>query len=255
MRHIKNISVKGSWSFVEEQIREERPPVFWRLVLLVEDVARSEEVGPVRRRSDSNTLEIDFPLEVGYVVERDDRRLVQEFEGMVRRYAEAEDERDFRSTDGPLPAGVGFELESRVPTGTGTMLEVIGPGGRATAFRGGRGMTGADVTIRRRGREQSGMWRHPHEILRPLEQALGEDFMGMEERPTMRAAFGYFELSKYEPQSLMRPVFLFAIEQKQGPDGRWPGFQRIVVSPATTAGEFDISEGLGMWAESLRCSG
>jgi hypothetical protein len=254
MRHMKNISVRGSRSFVE-QIREERPPVFWRLVLPSEDVARFEEVGPVRRRSDSNTLEIDFPLEASYVVERNDRRLVQEFEGTVRRYAEAEDARDFRATDGPLPAGVGFELESRVPWGTGAMLVVIGPGGRATAFRGARGMTGADVTIRRRSREQRGIWRHPYEILRPLEQAMGEDYMSMKENPTVRAAFGYFELSKYEPQSLMRPVFLFAIEQEQDPEGRWPGFQRIVVSPATTAGEFDTSDGLGMWAENMRCSG
>jgi hypothetical protein len=91
--------------------------------------------------------------------------------------------------------------------------------------------------------------------MRPLVRALGEDFMGMEEEPAVRTAFGYFELSKYEMQSLMRPVFLFAIEQGQDPEGRWPAFQRIVVSAATTAGGLDSSEGLGMWAESTRCSG
>ena len=242
-------------SFVEAQIGQDRPPVFWRLVPPDEDMARFEEVGPLRRRSDSNTLEIDFSQKADYPVYWDDRRPVQEFEGMVRKLAVVEDERDFRVTDQPLPAGVGFELESRVPRGTGTMLEVIGPGGRATAFRGVRGMTRADITIRRRIRWRRGMWRRPYEILRPLEQALGEDFLGLGEKPTVRAAFGYFELSKYEPQSLMRPVFLFAIEQEQGPEGQWPGFQRIVISPATTAGEFDMSEGLGMWAESIRCSG
>ena len=203
---------------------------------------------------DSNTIEIVFPLDARFAV--DPRRIVQEFEGIVRRSAEEADKRDFRATDGPLPAGVSFELESRVPVGerdSGMLIEVIGPGGRATAFRGARGMTGADVTIRRRSKAERGTWRRLGEIMRPLEQALGEDFFGME--PTVRAAFGYFELSKYEAQSLMRPVFLFAIEQEQDPEGQWPGFQRIVVSAATTAGDLDNSEGLGMWAESERCSG
>jgi hypothetical protein len=257
MRHIKSIPLKEVSSFAAQQLRQE-PPVFWVLVHSGENLARFDEVGPVRRRPDSNTLEIDFPSETGYAG-RDDRTLFQEFEGMVRRYAEAEDEREFRATEGPLPAGVGFELGSRVPVAEGgargTMLEVIGPGGRATGFRGARGMTGADVTIRRRNRAESGIWRRLDEIMRPLGRALGEDFVGMKEEPTVRTVFGYFELSKYEVQSLMRPVFLFAIEQGQDPEGRWPGFQRIVVSSATTLGELDSSEGLGMWAESTRCSG
>ena len=244
-------------SFVAQHVKNE-PPVFWGLVPPHERVVRFEEFGPARRRSDSNTLEIAFPQEAGFAAERDDRRLVQEFEGMVRRYAEAEDERNLRATEGPLPAGVGFELESYVPATearSGTMLGVIGPGGRATAFRGARGITGADVTIRRRTTAERGTWRRLHDIMLPLQQALVEDFTGTNEDPTVRAAFGYFELSKYEPQSLMRPVFLFSIEQEQDPDGRWPGFQRIVVSAATTAGELHESEGLGMWTESTRCSG
>jgi hypothetical protein len=256
MRHMKQIPLKGVWSFVEQHLRD-KPPVFWELVLPLERVAHSEEVGPVRRRSDSNTLEIAFPMETEEAVERDRGRLVQEFEGMVRRHAEAEDVRELHATEGPLPAGVGFELESRVPVTVvgdkGSMLEVIGPGGRATAFRGARGMTGADVTIRRRSGAGPGIWRRLHEIMRPLEQALDEDFTGTEEEPSVRAAFGYFELSKYEPQSLMRPVFMFAIEREQDPDGRWPGFQRIVVSAATTAREINDSDGLGMWADGMPC--
>jgi hypothetical protein len=254
---MKRIPVTGVASFVAQQVWHE-PPVFWELVLLREGVARFEDGVLARRRSDSNTLEIAFPLEAGYAVERDDRRPVQAFEDVVRRYVNAADERNLHATEGPLPAGVGFELESRVPVAEGgreTMLGVIGPGGRATAFRGARGMTGADVTIRRRSGAGQGKWRQLHEIMRPLEQALGEDFTGTEEEPSVRATFGYFELSKYEAQSLMRPVFLFVIEQEQDPDGRWPGIQRIVVSPATTAGDLDKSEGLGMWAESTRCSG
>jgi hypothetical protein len=257
MRHIKSIPMRGVLSLAAQQLRQE-PPVFWVLAHSRENSARIEEAGPVRRRLDSNTLEIDFPSETGYAFGQEDRALFQVFESMVRRYAEAEDEREFRATEGPLPAGVGFEIESRVPVaqgGRGTMLEVIGPGGRATAFRGTRGMTGADVTIRRRSRAERGIWRRLDEIIRPLEQALSEDFTGMEEEPMVRTAFGYLELSKYEAQSLMRPVFLFAIEEEQDPEGRWPGFQRIVVSSATTAGEFDLSEGLGIWSQSTRCSG
>jgi hypothetical protein len=127
------------FSFLAEHMSRE-PPVFWGLELPPEGGFRFEE-GPVRRRQDSNTIEIDFP-EANYSVGRDSR-LVQEFEGMVRRYAEAEDDRDLREAEGPLPAGVGFELESRVPTAEGRkgrMLEVIGPGGRATAFFGARGL-------------------------------------------------------------------------------------------------------------------
>jgi hypothetical protein len=256
MRHLKPIPVKEAGHFLARQMRSE-PPLFWGLVLPEEGGARSEEVGRARRRPDSGTLEITFPLDAGFAFERDDKMFVQEFEGLVRRYAEAEDERDFPVTEGPLPAGVGFELESRVRVteGKGPLLRVIGPGGRATAFRGARGMTGADVTIRRRSRAERGVWRRLPQILRPLEQALGEEFMGAEEEPTLRAAFGYFELSKYEAQSLMRPVFLFAIEHEQDPDGRWPGYQRIVVSAATTAAKLDESEGLGTWAENTVCSG
>jgi hypothetical protein len=257
MRRMKSIPMRGVSSFAAQQLRQE-PPVFWVLVHSRENLARFEGVGPVRRRSDSNTLEIDFPSETGYALGKDYRTLFQEFEGMVRGYAEAEDKRDFRATEGPLPSGVSFELDSRVPVAQGSkgrMLEVIGPGGRATAFRGARGMTGADVTIRRRSRAEGGMWRRLDEIMRPLELALGEDFISMEEELTVRTAFGYLELSKYEVQSLMRPVFLFVIEQEQDQEGRWPGFQRIVVSSATTAGGFDLSEGLGIWAESTRCSG
>lgn len=255
MRHMERIPVNETKSFVLQQLSSD-PPVFWEFVVPRGDGERFEDVGSALRRRDSNTLEIAFPP-AAYAVGGDDQKLIQELEGAVRRYAGKEDERELRATEGPLPAGVGFELESLVPggeRGSGAMLGVIGPGGRATAFRGARGITGADVTIRRRGRAKGGIWRRLEQILRPLEQALGEDFAGTEE-PTVRAAFGYFELSKYEAQSLMRPVFLFAIVRGQDPEGRWPGFQRIVVSSATSAGEFDQSEGLGMWAESTQCSG
>jgi hypothetical protein len=254
MRHMERIPAKELGLFVAQQMRL-NAPVFWRLVPPLEGVVHFEQVGEAARRADSNTLEVSFPTEVSNAIEVG-RRISQE--DIVRRYAEPEDPRNFRVTEGAMPSGVSFELESDVPTddgANGTLLRVIGPGGRATAFSGVSGLTGLDVTIRRRGRAERGVWRRRNEIMRPLEQVLADEFGAIEDRPTTRAAFGYFELSKYERQILMRPVFLFVIEQDQDPEGRWPGFQRIVVSPATTAGDFNDSEGLGMWAQSMLCSG
>lgn len=253
MRHMKVISSNSILPFVE-QWRLHEPPVFWVLANVQEDVFRFDAGGPVRRRTDSNILEITFPLSTQFAGEQDEVNLAGELEDTVRRYAVAEDRRDYHAAEGQLPPGVSFELESRVPATErvgGPMLQVLGPGGRATAYSGVRGMTSADITIRRRSKSQNGRWRRLSEILRPLELALGETG----DRPTIRTAFGYFELSKYEEQSLMRPVFLFAIEQEQDSEGRWPGYQQIVVTSATTAGTIDESEGLGMWVESIRCSG
>jgi hypothetical protein len=60
------------------------------------------------------------------------------------------------------------------------------------------------------------------------------------------AAFGYFELSKYEPQLWLRPAFVFLLQvSSENPDLAW---QDTIVEAATTNSGISSVEDLGSWA-------
>jgi hypothetical protein len=143
-------------------------------------------------------------------------------------------------------SGVISELETEIPSGSdpNRRLRAIGPGGRAVAFELADGFA-ADVVIRRRSRSLPGAWRTPGDIL----SRLGCNCPEAPPDLRVRAAFGYFELSKYEMQQLLRPVFLFTIEQPQDEQGRWPGWMATALEPATTAPGIALDDGVGLWSE------
>lgn len=223
-------------------------PVFWELATeIAADMPERLERAlagytgiAMRRRTDSLALEIDFP--------RDYRDMVTRREANpLAAVAALEDEgRALAAPTEPLASGVLSELETEVPSGADAnrRLPAIGPGGRAVAFQRTGGIA-ADVVIRRRLRGVPGTWRWHYDILRRL-------WCDCPETPPafrVRAAFGYFELSKYEPQHLLRPVFLFSLEQAQDENGRWPGWMTTLVEPATTAPGIALDDGLGLWSE------
>jgi hypothetical protein len=63
----------------------------------------------------------------------------------------------------------------------------------------------------------------------------------------LRMAFGYFELSEYERQDIMRPAFLVAVDVRD-PSDRQTLWTSVVVEAATEASNYSIGAGLGDWA-------
>jgi hypothetical protein len=123
-------------------------------------------------------------------------------------------------------------------------VPVIGPGGRVTVARSREGLD-VDVVVRRRGRPIASSWRAPTEIAATIAGLVPR------ERLSVQAAFGYLELSKYEVQRLLRPVFLFLCTGGGGADeeraSAAPRWAFVVAEPATTAPDVSLDDGLGHW--------
>jgi hypothetical protein len=244
-----DLTFGGLKSFVSKHLND-GPPVFWEL----EQFDKALEARDVRvqiapdfvahRRSDSHTLEAVFSPRRLPVL---NYALLSNIESQLIGAAEAEDEREFTRSDSQFKSGVWFELDSSIPADSkrSRPIPAVGPGGKITSYDTRRGVT-ADVTIRRRARTISSTWRTTDDILQPL---MSPDFLEVASDLRLQGSFGYFELSKYERQSLMRPVFLFAIESQQDSEGRWPGWQTMLVEPATTDSRIGLREGLGSWTD------
>ena len=123
-------------------------------------------------------------------------------------------------------------------------MPVIGPGGRVTVARAREGFD-VDVVVRRRGEALASHWRAPTEIAETLLALTPREGLAV------RAALGYLELSKYEVQRLLRPVFLFLCtggggtdEENQSVAPRWA---YVVAEPASTAPDISLDDGLGHW--------
>lgn len=133
------------------------------------------------------------------------------------------------------------------PRGEYEDVPVVGPGGRLTVYRtsrnGERGWLQADLVVRPTARPISSSWRPASEILRQWEIRYSET----PEPLKVSAAFGYFELSKYERQTWLRPALVFDVGQPGSE--RSVAWQESLVLPATTSSEISLSEGLGSWAQ------
>lgn len=65
----------------------------------------------------------------------------------------------------------------------------------------------------------------------------------------IRAAFGYFEKSAFEPQDWLRPVFSFILEAEAFED--LPGYRRGFVEAATESFLIGNTEGLEGWCSEI----
>jgi len=228
-----------SWDHVEafvERRTRRQPPVFWWL-----KSGWSEEVEQglanqnivFRRRPESGVLEI---------VKGEREVNIERLIATLR----AEEVRQYSFNNEAGCSGVERIIETKVPESldSNEYLPVLGAGGRIIFFQTDRGV-GAELTIRRRLEPEEARWRDPAEIISRFRW----EYQISRPMPRLRAGFGYFELSKYEFQRLMRPVFIFSLEQSQDEERHLPGWRTTIVEPATTSSEFTLQEGMGNWLE------
>jgi hypothetical protein len=191
------------------------------------------------QRSDSGILEFQFPEADRLHDLRPDLAI------NIARYAEREFDRLFYSVETAASQVIVAEMQSRLSLPENEE-QVIGPGGRITVYRG-NGTMEADLVTRRRVGELSSSWRRPEQIVaRILAEVAGQP-EGIE----VMCQFGYLEVSKYEAQEWLRPVFLLSFQNKGELEGQVP-FQYSVVEPGTTTSELPLEEGLGSWSEGVR---
>jgi hypothetical protein len=97
-------------------------------------------------------------------------------------------------------------------------VPVIGPGGKITLFQD-RNRVLVDIVVRKRGVVVPST---PRDVTLILE-SIRREYAGWERYIEIKAEFGYFELSKYQRQRLLRPVYLFVINmaKEDRPVVRW----------------------------------
>jgi hypothetical protein len=130
-------------------------------------------------------------------------------------------------------------LVSRTTIGS---LPVVGPGGQVL-IQMSDSVFMADITIRRRNllAIHSERWADPEKIYRTLTDEFGDYEQEIEIEPTL----GYFELSKYDVQRLLRPVFMFVIwPRNQGPEQGQLSWETARILPASSSRSIGQTEGL-----------
>jgi hypothetical protein len=180
----------------------------------------------VGRAPESGVLLVD--VLAGAMIQAEDAHA--QFSDAVLALAREEDERSFLP-----PSQLYVGAEEHATRLLDLPIDVVGPGGRVIVETASH----ADVVIRRRESAIQSDWRSAGATLRRAPGLLRFD-------GRIWGRFGYFELSKYELQLHMRPVFLFVIDRPQTEET--PGLRTSVVIPATTARDLEDDVGLGSWA-------
>lgn len=180
----------------------------------------------VGRAPESGVLEVD--VRAGATIQAEDAHA--QFSEAVLALAREEDERSILP-----PSQLYVGAEEYATRLLDLPIDVVGPGGRVIV----EAASHADVVIRRRISTIQSQWRSEAATLQRSAGLLQFD-------GPVWGRFGYFELSKYELQLHMRPVFLFVIDQPQTEET--PGLRTSVVIPATTAPGLEDELGLGSWA-------
>jgi hypothetical protein len=200
---------------------------------------------PANRRSDSGVLEFPIPSRVAAaspdIADGRDNPLID----IVRAAALEEDSRKLERTVEPSGI-VSVELVSSIEngfTGANDNIPVVGPGGRAIVYRLTDGSLVSEIVVRRRESDVASHWKDIRDIVRRINEiSSGADKL------TISATYGYFELSKYELQLVMRPTFIFVIDGYSEAAGA-PDWRQTIVEPATYSSPFSDDEGLGTWIE------
>jgi hypothetical protein len=140
---------------------------------------------------------------------------------------------DKEESGGPenVPKAVGMEYWFSIDG-----MRPVGPGGRMTYYQ--RRQT-VEIVVRRRGPQLSGQWRNASDLTNRVSNYLELD--GVPDA-RLRAAFGYYEASKYERQFLLRPVFVFLLDRPYASSG--PRWRVATVAAATELPERAATAGI-----------
>jgi hypothetical protein len=197
--------------------------------------------GQPRRVPRSGALEIAAPnLRVAALGD-----LRDEISWNIRSILEEEDDRridEFRFPDEFVAQTGGVIATTRIATPDGEVMPVLGPGGRVVFHETADGLQ-FDIVVRRRGKWLESRWRRPDRLAGALLDGLG---LGAEDQPfaKINATLGYFELSKYEAQRVIRPVFLAVADVFL----EAVAVRSVTAVAATTGINIELSEGLGAWS-------
>src|SRR4029077_7745602 len=200
-----------------------------------------DSLGPEgRRQTESGVWEIRLHKSRVAFTDSSDRVAGDWFEGLLGGAQEI-DRRDFVSTVQPASQSLDGEFRSRLPE---QALPVLGPGGRVTVYDTADAFQ-ADIVVRRRVREVASRWRPVEEIYADIAtRVVASRYLDGQRR--VYGAFGYFELSKYERQSWLRPVFVISLEHARAGSERVLLESTIAVAATITPG-ISQAEGLGNW--------
>jgi hypothetical protein len=246
MRAWDHLTVEGVPSWIEDKMSTHRPPPpIFALVNPAELAERRPPQAPewlnvnVTRRKDSGIPELHEFMPRDIRLKSFTERLLPRIIGM----AEAEDERQFRRVQNLKSDFILAEFQSRLGGDVG--LDVIGPGGRVTVYSG-QASVAASVVVRSRLKPIPSQLRPYTELAERISRRISER-VPEKAYVRIRAAFGYFELSKYEPQLWLRPAFVFLLRVTFS-EGTALAWQDTLVEAATTNSDISSVEGLGSWA-------
>lgn len=207
---------------------------------------RREQVPPIlkmdltaKRRSDSGVLDFSIPSRIATA--SGENLLID----IVRAAALNEDPRKLERVVEPSSSIVAMEFTSSIGNSLvgAKNTPVVGPGGRAIVYRLTDGSLVSEVVVRRREGEIPSRWKDIGDIVRRVNEiSVGAETL------SISSTYGYFELSKYELQLVMRPAFIFVIDGYSTPAGA-PDWRQTVVEPATYSSRVSDEEGLGTWIE------
>jgi hypothetical protein len=230
MHPVRFDSLGGVEAWLRELFFNEAPPSY-RLGMLARVDGYPRQFAPghsatinVDPRSDSGTFEV----RIGEGFMQDDHQQV-DFEEMAAQI----DDRLFTRVEVSAPS-VLREAHTVIREAG---IDVIGPGGRVIVYHQPIPVA-ADLVVRRRVATVGGRWRSPVAVLR--DGRLPELPRGTQ----LGAHFGYFELSMYERQELLRPVIFLSVDFV----GDGPTMRRTFAVAATDSDEIGPVEGLGEWA-------
>jgi hypothetical protein len=186
----------------------------------------------VNRRRDSGVLEIRFNRTEG-------RRVVNLAQTAMAIARDEDPERNFSEL-----RRVHEESQFLVSKTLIRSLPVLGPGGQVLIQDSGTAFM-ADITIRRRHLKgiASEEWNAPEFLYRSLTVEFGD----YPDNVDIQAQLGYCELSKYDDQSFIRPVFMFLVRSHSAPSEKsYAAWETVRFQPATLNKSVGEREGLGV---------
>jgi hypothetical protein len=223
-----------------EQLRAGGPPPTFhvpRQLDLPFPAAASLAGARVYRRPDSGIVELTLPgTRLNTLA-----GLRQRIEGLIREFAQ-QDKRVI--PQGPL--WLTLERTGRLQTAVqteGETVPVIGPGGHVAVYDTADGLQ-MDIVTRRRSQAIPSKWRDSASVADELFR--GFEIDGWEIRAEeLKTDFGYFELSKYEQQTILRPAVMAILDVVADESGI--PYRFVSVAAVTESPQLANHEGLGNW--------